>query len=167
MRLLVDQLNENLVNRQLQIVLLPKSSTGSSISPARIARTAPGRCAAPSSAMSKIRSPRSSFAATSEAGISRSTSRAARWPTARLGRWRQAAVWPRTSKIASSRSSGGSVARRPFRRPEVFPMRIQASLSLAALGWRLFAPAPVAPAPIGPGAGAAPEAGGAARRQRA
>jgi hypothetical protein len=64
-RLLVKQLNDNLVDRKIRSTLAPEWSTGSSSRPARTARTARVRCAAPSSATSKTRCPRSSFAGTS------------------------------------------------------------------------------------------------------
>ncbi len=86
MGLLVTQLNENLVDRQLQHRAdAGGRSTGSSRSPARTGRTAPGRCAGPSSATSKTRSPRSSSAATCGAARSRSTSTPARSRTGPLG----------------------------------------------------------------------------------
>ena len=78
------------------------SSTGSSSRPARTARTAPGRCAAPSSATSKTRSPRSSFAGTSRAAISRSTWTPACWPTAPPVRPpRTAGGWPEEGRSLS------------------------------------------------------------------
>ena len=69
MLLLVDQMNENLVNRQLKIA----ADAGSDrldhrSSPARTARMEPVRSAAPSSAMSRIRCPRSSSEGTDAAG---------------------------------------------------------------------------------------------------
>ena len=70
-------------------------STGSSSRPARTARTAPGRCAARSSATSRTRSPRSSSAGTSRAARSRSTSTPGCWPTGPPGRSpTPAAGWP-------------------------------------------------------------------------
>ena len=81
MALLVTQLNENLIDRKLKIALHRKSSTGSSRSPARTARTAPGRSAAPFSATSKIRCPRSSSGPPARAATSRSTWTPASWRT--------------------------------------------------------------------------------------
>ena len=76
-RLLVEQLNDNLVDRKLQLdARRRRSSTGSSSRPARTARTARVRCAGRSSATSRIRSPRSSSAGTSRAATSRSISTA-------------------------------------------------------------------------------------------
>ena len=91
MGLLVTQLNDNLVDRKLK----HRAHAGGHRldhrgQPARIARTARGRCAARSSATSKIRSPRSSFAATCAAARSRSISTAGRWPTGRRASRRKA-----------------------------------------------------------------------------
>ena len=71
-----------------------RSSTGSSRSPARTARTARGRCAGRSSATSRIRCPKSSFAATCAAARSRSTWTRASSRTARPASSKRAASWP-------------------------------------------------------------------------
>ena len=85
-RLLVDQLNANLVDRKIRLELAAGgASTGSSNRPARTARMAPGRCAARFSAISRIRCPRSSSAGISKAATSRSTSKAPAWPTGPAG----------------------------------------------------------------------------------
>ena len=81
MALLVTQLNENLTDRKLQDRAdVRRSSTGSSRSRARTARTAPGRCVGPSSGTSRIRSRKSSSAGTCGAETSRSTSTRVRSP---------------------------------------------------------------------------------------
>ena len=90
-----------------------RSSTGSSSRPARTARTARGRCAARSSATSRIRSPRSSSAGTSRAARSRSTWTAAPWPTGPRARPWTAAGWPepRCRRSIAALSARGKAAR--------------------------------------------------------
>ena len=100
MGLLVKQLNDNLVDRKLKI---DADARGRRLdhraSPARTARTARGRCAARSSATSRIRCPRSSSAATCRAARSRSTSTAGTLAYRPAGEpSKQAASWPETGR---------------------------------------------------------------------
>ena len=78
----------------------PRSWTGSSSRPARTARTAHGRCAGRSSATSRTRCRRSSFAGISRAATSRSTSTVVSWPTARRARSWTADGWPDARPVA-------------------------------------------------------------------